>query len=804
MMTVPRNIAVLTFGRKFLLLAGVSLILVAQPAAADSWYEHYFKAEQALDDEDWVRAVEEINGALEQKGDSGARVRSYGMNIIPYFPYLRLGIAYYHLGQFDSALQAFETEARLGAVAQSDDASAELERYRQLAQEAQQLATAAERQRISQIVADSLSDAQELESQGLLSEAMAALDQALAVAPDDVEAHAAMNALRPRFAEWQREQDLEQQVAELVEDGRGLLDEGQFSEAASQLRQALFLKPGPEIQELFDQAQGRLLAELEVGPGRADLESALGEVRVMESAGRLVEALDRLQAILAVAPANVEVLSIQGRLLQARQAVEAERTRRATIDRLLVEAAAQFEAGAAEESLSTANQILALDPGNSTALSYVAQAYGVISQNLLGTGPRGNIPPAVRFVDFRSESEDGALVQTITAPGFRLNGVIIDNTPVEVVFYGEDDNVLEADLSSQPFGEFYLTEFTVESRLLPGLTTFRLVATDAEELTSSSEYIVIYARPITRAPWFYAILLAVVLLVTGALFWRRSQRLEQLRKRRFNPYVAGAPILEEDMFFGRRDLVDRILQTIHNNSLLIYGERRIGKTSIQHQVGKRLRELDDPVYEFHPVYVDLQGTAESRFFQTIAEDIFHELAPVLDGLTPTRDLSGDYSYRDFVRDIHAILKTLRSRSSKKVKLVLLIDEVDELNEYDPRINQKLRSLFMKSFAENLAAIVSGVEIKKRWDRVGSPWYNFFEEIEVAPLGPQDARELIRRPIRGIFKLDRGTEERIISITGGKPYLIQKVCIALVTRLHEQRRRRITMADVEAIGRPDGA
>jgi hypothetical protein len=111
---------------------------------------------------------------------------------------------------------------------------------------------------------------------------------------------------------------------------------------------------------------------------------------------------------------------------------------------------------------------------------------------------------------------------------------------------------------------------------------------------------------------------------------------------------------------------------------------------------------------------------------------------------------------------------------------------------------------MKSFAENLAAIVSGVEIKKRWDRVGSPWYNFFEEIEVAPLGPQDARELIRRPIRGIFKLDRGTEERIISITGGKPYLIQKVCIALVTRLHEQRRRRITMADVEAIGRPDGA
>ena len=719
-MTVPRNSAVTRHGRKVFLLASAALILAAQPAIADFWYEHYFNAEQALNDEDWMLAVQEINGALEKKGDSGARVRSYGMNVISYFPYFKLGTAYYHLDQFDAALQAFETEARLGAISQSDDASAELERYRQLAQEAQQAAVAAEQQRIRQIVADRLRRAQELESQGLLKEAMAALDQALAVAPDDVEAQVAMNELRPRFAERQREQVLAQQVAKLAE---------------------------------IEADSGREGRQIDVG-------TSLDDVSALEAA--------------------------------------VERARLETIDTLLAEAASQFQAGSAEESLSTANRVLALDPGNVTALSYVARAYGVISQNLLGTGPRGNIPPAVRFVDLRSESDDGALVQTITAPDFRLNGVVIDSSPVEVVFYGEQDNVLETELSSQPLGEFFLTEFNVESKLPPGLTTFRLVATDSENLTSSSEYVVIYARPVLRAPWFYALLAGIGLSVAGVLLWRRSQRLRQLRERRFNPYVAGAPIFEEDMFFGRRELVDRILQTIHNNSLLIYGERRIGKTSIQHQVSKRLRELDDPVYDFHPVYIDLQGTPESRFFRTIAEDIFHELAPVLDGLAPTRDMSGDYSYRDFVRDIHAVLKTLRNRTSKKVKVVLLIDEVDELNDYDPRINQKLRSLFMKSFAENLAAVVSGVEIKKRWEREGSPWYNFFEEIEVAPLERQDALELIRRPIRGIFKLDRGAEQKIVSVTGGKPYLIQKLCVSLVTRLHEQGRRRVTIEDVEAV------
>jgi hypothetical protein len=108
---------------------------------------------------------------------------------------------------------------------------------------------------------------------------------------------------------------------------------------------------------------------------------------------------------------------------------------------------------------------------------------------------------------------------------------------------------------------------------------------------------------------------------------------------------------------------------------------------------------------------------------------------------------------------------------------------------------------MKNFAENLVAVVSGVEIKKQWEREGSPWYNFFEEIEVKPFEPQEARELIERPISRIFKLDGGVVEKIISLTAGKPYLIQKMCVSLVTRLHEQRRRRITIADVEAVARP---
>ena len=50
------------------------------------------------------------------------RVRCYGMKGIAYLPCLKLGIAYYQLGQIDAALQAFQTEEQLGAIqaSQSD------------------------------------------------------------------------------------------------------------------------------------------------------------------------------------------------------------------------------------------------------------------------------------------------------------------------------------------------------------------------------------------------------------------------------------------------------------------------------------------------------------------------------------------------------------------------------------------------------------------------------------------------------------------------------------------------------------
>jgi tetratricopeptide (TPR) repeat protein len=153
----------------------LSILVTAPPAFADYWYEHYARAETALENDNWSRAIEELQQALERKGDSGARVRSYGMKVVAYFPYLKLGIAYYHLEQLDAALQAFQTEEQLGAVQASESDFAELERYRSLTVEARAEAAAAEDDRIAQIVRESLRTAEILGRQGRLPEAMKAL-----------------------------------------------------------------------------------------------------------------------------------------------------------------------------------------------------------------------------------------------------------------------------------------------------------------------------------------------------------------------------------------------------------------------------------------------------------------------------------------------------------------------------------------------------------------------------------------------------------------------------------------------------
>ena len=466
----------------------------------------------------------------------------------------------------------------------------------------------------------------------------------------------------------------------------------------------------------------------------------------------------------------------------------------------MAEGEGELEVGRPERALAAANRALALEPADAAALGLVQRAYAEISRALLGARGAGRVPPAIRFVDLREASDDGSRVQVVHDADFRLGGVILDRAEVTVSFTDGEGRPLIGESRGQPVGDLVLTEFSVRRALEPGPSVVRVEARNAAGLSSSAEYAVLHVRPLARSPWLAAALAAAAATSAAGVAGVRAWRRRALRRRRFNPFVAGAPVLDERLFFGRERLVQRVLQTVHNNSLLLYGERRIGKTSLLHQLKRRLGELDDPAFAFFPVFVDLQGTPEERFFATLGADVVEELGPRLPAGTvhPPTSGGGEYGYRELVADLRAVIDALARTTPKRVKLVLLIDEVDELNAYDPRINQRLRSLFMRAFSEHLVAVVSGVEIRRQWEQHGSPWYNFFEELEVTAIDCADAEALVRTPLRGVFSVEAGAVTEILTRTGCKPYPIQKACVALVDRLHQQGRTVITRADVDAV------
>ncbi|MFQ5420415.1 MAG: ATP-binding protein, partial [Anaerolineae bacterium] len=87
----------------------------------------------------------------------------------------------------------------------------------------------------------------------------------------------------------------------------------------------------------------------------------------------------------------------------------------------------------------------------------------------------------------------------------------------------------------------------------------------------------------------------------------------------FNPYIAGNP-LDSDGFFGREDIfrdVNAVLRHPHQNAIVLYGQRRIGKTSILLQLERRLKKDA----QFTPVYFDLMDRADKPL-----ADVLYELA----------------------------------------------------------------------------------------------------------------------------------------------------------------------------------
>ena len=266
-----------------------------------------------------------------------------------------------------------------------------------------------------------------------------------------------------------------------------------------------------------------------------------------------------------------------------------------------------------------------------------------------------------------------------------------------------------------------------------------------------------------------------------------------------NPYVVGRPLtgVSSSLYVGREDLFAWLAENLDvagpPNALLLYGERRIGKTSTLYQLvegprGRLLRE--GAARRLWPAYIDLQrlaGCHTDEWLRRLARDIYRQVAHHRPSRAmPKSPIGEDSAYAAFDRALDHLEQHLPAGDL----ILLAIDELEQLGAdidagaLDPAVAPFLRS--QAQHRSRLALVFSGSYglLDDSW----RPIIDLTARYELRPFDFDAAATLIRAPLAGELSYDDAAVEQIWQQTGGRPFQIQSICHRLVSLRNRQGRR----------------
>lgn len=347
---------------------------------------------------------------------------------------------------------------------------------------------------------------------------------------------------------------------------------------------------------------------------------------------------------------------------------------------------------------------------------------------------------------------------------------------------------VEAALRQESLYNRRLTLSTVEDRL-NGLL---------RELTRSNEPYADRFRPIA-AQWRLALADAVQQLADES----------ELRQEIDSPYVIGVPLTEQqEIFIGRVDISARIEQLLLDRRqppLLLYGQRRVGKTSLLNNLGRLLPST------IVPLFVDLQGPASQArdhagLLYNVARGMIRSALRQRDMALPPIDREQllDDPFTQFDEWLDAVEGTLAGRH-----VLLMLDEFEVLagallkKRFDTdAVLGMLRHLIQHR--PRFKVLLSGSHTLDEFQQ----WAGYLINVQVIHIGylqADEARQLIVQPVQD-FALRYKPEavERVLALTRGHPFLAQLLCAEIVALKNEQppaQRRLATVVDVETAVAP---
>lgn len=306
--------------------------------------------------------------------------------------------------------------------------------------------------------------------------------------------------------------------------------------------------------------------------------------------------------------------------------------------------------------------------------------------------------------------------------------------------------------------------------------------------------------------WITILLALAAVLIPGiaggaiSVWWYRrwAQRQALLRAVRGHliPYDVGPLINTPERYIGRRHVLDTILGRIEHNSFYVYGERRIGKTSLLAQLKQLLeqRNMLSTQLAYIPVFRNIQDLPQEQFWLTL-------LRSIADNFDPQPALSADHQSGHNYTDLEAqddfellIEHAQQLYAPRKPLFVLLIDEIDTIERYDPIIRQRLRA-FCQHMQEHLQVVLVGVAAPRASVGDTSPWSNIFAPLALGPIDLQDTLYLIRSYNYNPYSYTAEAEQELITVGDRKPFDTQWLCAEAVKTMLAAGRMRVEHEDV---------
>jgi tetratricopeptide (TPR) repeat protein len=246
-----------------------------------------------------------------------------------------------------------------------------------------------------------------------------------------------------------------------------------------------------------------------------------------------------------------------------------------------------------------------------------------------------------------------------------------------------------------------------------------------------------------------------------------------------NPYVIGNSVGNSSAFVGRVDILREVLNVLRHpqqNAIVLFGQRRIGKTSV-------LRELEAKLPEegiFLPVFFDLEDKAKCPLKELLQELAFKISDVVLDGTTSDLGNEPEKTFRDIW--LPNVLKNLPTGKS----LVLLFDEFDALAAAsdDEQANVAffpyLRILLEQTDQQRLSFVFAiGRNIEELIESIVLSLFKKATSKRVSLLNREDTVKLIRfSEANHTLQWSNQAIEQVWKTTNGHPLMTQCLCTTI--------------------------